>query len=46
MGPSLKPVRLDDARCANGAACGRGEAAKRHRDGTRTVTLYHAVGSR
>jgi len=46
MGPSLKPMRLNDARCANGAACGRGEAARHRRDGTRTVTLYHAVDSR
>ena len=45
MGPLLKPVRLDDARCANGAACGRGEAAKHRRDSSRTVTLYQAVGS-
>ena len=26
MGTSLKPVRLDDARCAQGANCGHGDA--------------------
>jgi hypothetical protein len=45
MGPSLKPVRLDDAHCTRDATCAHREPKSRH-DKARTVTLYRAGASR